>query len=58
MTKEELDRKLYRLAKKRDHCVEVLGKPMLGLTYQMEIDQLVAAYTRQELHRGIAAVKL
>ena len=44
MTKEELDRKLDQLAKKRDHCTDVLGKPLLGLTYQMEIDKLVAAH--------------
>jgi hypothetical protein len=51
VTKEELDRKLDRLAKKRDYCVDVLGKPLLGLTYQMEIDKLVAAYeTQGHLH--------
>lgn len=44
MTKEEYERKLDLLAKKRDRVVDVLGKPLLGLTYQMEIDNLVAAH--------------
>jgi len=44
MTKEEFERKLDKLAKKRDHCVDVLGKPLLGLTYQDEIDKLVTAH--------------
>lgn len=47
MTQEELDRKLDQLAKKRDHCVDVLGKPLLGLTYQMEIDKLVHEHRGQ-----------
>lgn len=44
MTKEELDRKLDQLAKKRDHCTDVLGKPLLGWTYQQEIEKLLAAH--------------
>jgi hypothetical protein len=44
MTKQELDAKLDRLAKKRDNAVDVLGKPFLGLAYQQEIDALVAAH--------------
>jgi hypothetical protein len=44
MTKQELDAKLDRLAAKRDHTVDVLGKPLLGWTYQKEINDLVAAH--------------
>lgn len=42
MTREEIERKIELAAKKRDHVVDVLGKPLLGLTYQMEIDKLAA----------------
>lgn len=32
---------LDRLAEKRDHAADVLGKPLLALTYQMEIDKIL-----------------
>lgn len=44
MTNDELQQKLDALAKKRDHCTDVLGKPMLGWTYQNEIDALIAKH--------------
>jgi hypothetical protein len=48
MTKEDLDRKLDQLAKKRDYCVDILVKPLLGLTYQMEIDKLVESQSQSQ----------
>ena len=38
----EIQRKIDAAAKKRDHACDVLNKPLLGLTYQMEIDKLLA----------------
>jgi hypothetical protein len=42
MTEAELQAKIDRLAKKRDHAADVLNKPMLAWSYQQEIDQLLA----------------
>jgi hypothetical protein len=40
MTREQIETKIDALAKKRDHCCEVLNKPLLGWSYQVEINQL------------------
>jgi len=40
---KDLDAKLDSLAKKRDYAADVLNKPALALSYQMSIDQLLAA---------------
>ncbi len=37
-----IESQLDKLARKRDYAADVLGKPMLALTYQMEIDKLAA----------------
>ena len=42
MNRDEIQRKIDSLAKKRDLCCDVLRKPALGLTYQQEIDRLAA----------------
>lgn len=39
--REDINRSIEIAAKKRDHACDVLGKPLLGLTYQMEIDKLL-----------------
>ena len=52
MTTDEINRKIDLLAKKRDHCVDVLGKPLLGLTYQMEINELAALLERAKTPRS------
>lgn len=49
MSKEELDKKLDQLAKKRDHAADVLNKPLLAWTYQREIDELLSMYTIKEI---------
>ena len=37
----EVERRIEQLARKRDYAADVLGKPILALTYQQEIDKLV-----------------
>lgn len=39
--RDDINQSIDIAAKKRDHAVDVLGKPLLGLTYQMEIDKLL-----------------
>ncbi len=41
---EEMKKKISDLAKKRDYCTDVLGKPLLGWTYQDEIDRIISAH--------------
>jgi hypothetical protein len=41
LARHELNLRIELAAKKRDHACDVLGKPLLGMTYQMEIDRLV-----------------
>lgn len=37
----DIDRKIDIAARKRDQCCDELNKPLLGLTYQAEIDRLI-----------------
>lgn len=47
MTQEELDRKLDRLAQKRDQAADKMNNPILALTYQRDIDKLLAEFDAQ-----------
>lgn len=51
MTQDELDRKLDRIAKKRDYAADVMNNPILAWSYQQEIDKLLAEHTRPESRR-------
>lgn len=42
MTRAEVQRRIDKAAQKRDHACDVLGKPLLGLAYQTEIDKWVS----------------
>lgn len=42
MTRAEVERRIDKAAQKRDHACDVLGKPLLGLAYQTEIDNWVS----------------
>jgi hypothetical protein len=42
MTRADVDRKIEHCARKRDHSCDVIGKVLLGLTYQQEIDEWLA----------------
>lgn len=37
----ELERRIQILADKRDYSADALNKPMLALSYQLEIDKLI-----------------
>jgi hypothetical protein len=41
--KEQIGARIDALAKKRDHAADVLNKPMLAWSYQIEIDRLAEA---------------
>lgn len=47
MTQEELDRKLDRLAQKRNQAADDMGNLILAASYQREIDNLLAAFDAQ-----------
>ena len=40
VTKEQIEARIERCAKQRDHAADVLGKEMLAWTYQIEINAL------------------
>lgn len=44
MTYEQFVIKINALVKQRNHCCDVLGKVILGMTYQTDIDKLVDEY--------------
>jgi hypothetical protein len=39
MTRADIARKIDRCVEKRDHATDVLHKPLLGLTYQTELEE-------------------
>jgi hypothetical protein len=45
MTEAERQKKIEQLAKKRDHAADVLNKPLLAWSYQVEIDDLAEGDT-------------
>lgn len=45
--KQEIKERIEMLAKKRDHCADVLSKPVLAWSYQDEINKLA---TELETH--------
>lgn len=40
-TKEQIEARIKQCVKQRDHACDVLGKEILGWTYQLEINELV-----------------
>ena len=42
MTQADVDRKIDKCVQKRDHATDVLNKPLLGLTYQQELEDWLA----------------
>lgn len=41
MTQADVDRRIDMCAKKRDRACDVLNQPLLGLSYQQEIDEWI-----------------
>lgn len=51
-TAGDVQRQIDLLAKKRDHAADVLGKPLLAWSYQIEINKLAASVEPTPLSAG------